>query len=169
MLPRSPGPRKAGTSAASALGGSEAAPPEGVLANTPLAAASYAEVCLRTRLVELVHASDNGPDGLTRQSRWATPVRALVNDLLRAPVSLRRIRIEPVGHKGAPSPCGTLALRSRVSLFDEDDDLNVPVETVRRSFKVHGVDRVASRLRSRCSKAGFLVAVDGNAVRIARH
>ncbi len=140
-------------------------PLDGVISGIPLAAATYAQVRLRTRSLELVHVS--GPCGLPKLSRWSSPCRALVMDMLHAPASLRRIRFELVDRDGAPCPRGTLSLRSLLDLFGEADLWEVPVQT-RRSKKLHGVAYLASRLRSRCSKAGLLVAVDGNAVTVSR-
>ncbi len=141
-----------------------ALPPGAVIPDIPPTAACYAEVCLRTRSLELVHNGRCGADGSAEPHDWDTPRQALIYDILHAPSSLRRVRFELVTLKGAPSQCGTLSMSSRVELSNESGH----IQTVAYSEKLRGTASMAHYLRTCCADAGLSVGIDMNAVTVSR-
>ena len=144
-------------------------PPDGVIANIHKAAAAYSDVCLRSRSLELIHVYGSSPDALTGGTPYDKPHRALIYDMLHAPVSLLRLRLELVTSKGAVSQDGALMLSARNSRFDESDEItyDTPAQAHRRSTRLCGAAGLVERLRVQCTEAGLLVEVDGYAVTIS--
>jgi hypothetical protein len=126
-------------------------------------AATYREVCLRTRSIELVHNADT-VDACTKSALLETPSLALIYSMVRAPTSLRRVRLELLDREEAPSLYGRLTLTTEMVTFIGDDGS----ASISHSMHLYGSAAAGKHLRSRarCAEAALSVAVDKNAVTI---
>ena len=140
-------------------------PPGAVIPHTSAKAASHRDVCLRTRSIELVHDTCT-VDARTQSALLKTPSLALIYSMVRAPTSLRRVRLELLDRSGAPSPHGRLSLTTEMITFIEDDGS----ASISHIMHLYGAAAAGKHLRSRarCAEAALSVAVDKNAVTIMR-